>query len=321
MDSASSRMKREGTVELQELLVCPACRGPLGWDREITCGACGRSYPLDDGIPVMLFDRAAAEHDELEHLLAEEYKRRQASFFNREDTAEFETVRPHGAPAIYGWLYAERFRRSVIGLEQMLPGSSVLTVCGGSGMDAEFLARSGARVVNSDISLGAAKRARARAGRFGLPITCIVADVEHLPFRDRSINLVYVHEGLHHLERPTFGLREMARVAAQAVSVSEPAQAAVTRFAIRLGLADEREAAGNRVARFAPEEIARGLRRSGFRLVHSERYAMYIRHQPGPFSRLFGRPCVFRGATVVWLLTNIILGRIGNRLAVVALRV
>jgi ubiquinone/menaquinone biosynthesis C-methylase UbiE len=44
-----------------------------------------------------------------------------------------------------------------------------------------------------------------------------VADAERLPFPDRSIDVVYVHDGLHHLARPEAGLAEMTRVARLAV--------------------------------------------------------------------------------------------------------
>ncbi|MCA1571279.1 MAG: class I SAM-dependent methyltransferase [Chloroflexi bacterium] len=30
----------------------------------------------------------------------------------------------------------------------------------------------------------------------------VVADVEHLPYADRSLDMVYVHDGLHHLSDP-----------------------------------------------------------------------------------------------------------------------
>src|SRR5439155_661416 len=87
----------------------------------------------------------------------------------------------------------------------------------------------------------------------------------------RTVPLVYVHAGLHHLEEPGAGLAEMARVAARAVSVTEPARAAVTALAVRLGLALAREEAGNRVARLLPAEVAAELRARGFRVVHADR--------------------------------------------------
>src|SRR3989304_4067413 len=48
----------------------------------------------------------------------------------------------------------------------------------------------------------------------------------------------------------------MARVARRWVVVTEPAQASITRLAIRFRLALETEEAGNRVARLDPLEVA-----------------------------------------------------------------
>jgi uncharacterized protein YbaR (Trm112 family) len=45
--------------ELLEILACPACKTPVQLeDQFIVCGACGRRYPIRDGIPVMLIDEA-----------------------------------------------------------------------------------------------------------------------------------------------------------------------------------------------------------------------------------------------------------------------
>lgn len=49
-----------------DLLRCPADVGPLsvtahdqdGAESELTCGACGRVYPIRDEIPVLLVDEA-----------------------------------------------------------------------------------------------------------------------------------------------------------------------------------------------------------------------------------------------------------------------
>ena len=78
----------------------------------------------------------------------------------------------------------------------------VITICGGSGIDAEFLARQGASVIATDLSLGAVQRAVERGRRAELPIDAVVADAEHLPFADGSVDVVYVHDGLHHLYDP-----------------------------------------------------------------------------------------------------------------------
>jgi len=49
--------------ELLEILVCPACRGELDYEPDVrlTCRGCGRSYPIRDGIPIMLVDAEGTE--------------------------------------------------------------------------------------------------------------------------------------------------------------------------------------------------------------------------------------------------------------------
>jgi uncharacterized protein YbaR (Trm112 family) len=47
--------------ELLAIMQCPACAGDLSerHDRPaLVCASCGRAYPVDDGIPVMLIDEA-----------------------------------------------------------------------------------------------------------------------------------------------------------------------------------------------------------------------------------------------------------------------
>jgi uncharacterized protein YbaR (Trm112 family) len=48
-------------AELLAIMQCPACTGTLTERPEpptLVCGACGRAYPVRDGIPVMLVDEA-----------------------------------------------------------------------------------------------------------------------------------------------------------------------------------------------------------------------------------------------------------------------
>ncbi|MCX7001359.1 MAG: Trm112 family protein [Candidatus Sumerlaeota bacterium] len=47
--------------ELLEILACPKCKGPLDWDKEndtLICQVCRLRYPIIDGIPELLLDRA-----------------------------------------------------------------------------------------------------------------------------------------------------------------------------------------------------------------------------------------------------------------------
>jgi len=47
---------------LLELICCPDCRGDLEpREADLKCKACGLVYPIEDGIPVLLVDRARKE--------------------------------------------------------------------------------------------------------------------------------------------------------------------------------------------------------------------------------------------------------------------
>jgi glycosyltransferase involved in cell wall biosynthesis/SAM-dependent methyltransferase/uncharacterized protein YbaR (Trm112 family) len=310
-------------------LCCPVCRKELqSGGSSLDCPACGRSYPITDGIPLLVPDLAVTSHDELDHHAghpenaaeSDSHKSAQAEHFDLAVAEQFEITRPHRTPRLYRFLLGEKFQRATAPLGPDLVGATALTVCGGSGMDAEFLARAGAHVVTSDISFGAARRARERARRYGLAITSIVADVEHLPFADHAFDLVFVHDGLHHLERPEAGVDEMARVARRWVSLTEPASSAATRVAIKAGLALEREEAGNVVARLTPATTVAALSANGFRSVAAQRYAMYYRHDPGSVFRVLSRRLIFPIVRFGWRAGNAVIGRFGNKMVVVAER-
>lgn len=291
---------------------CPRCGAALaGTEDELTCFGCAARYPVVSDIPIL----SALSEDDPD----EDYKRRQIEYFDGE-AAEFEIMRPHGQPELYGWLLEEKFRRSIRGIETLVAGASVLTVCGGSGMDAEFLARHGAVVIASDLSLGAAQRAVERGLRLALPIDAVVADAEHLPFADRSIDIVYVHDGLHHLNDPMVGIAEMCRVARHGVAITEPARAAVTAIAVKVGISIEEEEAGNRVERVSAHQIADCLTQHGLHVVGADRYAMYYKHEPGTWMRFFSRPRAVPVAKSAFAAFNRVLGPIGNKLAVRAIR-
>ena len=301
-------VRTNGLEGLGPALRCPACRAPLDWHADLAeCTRCGTQYGIVEDIPVLVSTRVDA------------HKREQAAYSDSVDP-EFEVTRPHGTPRLYRWLLAEKFRRSVSAIEDLLDGARILTVCGGSGMDAEFLARAGGSVVSADISLEAARRTRERARRFGVTISPLVADVERLPLADRSFDIVYVHDGLHHLERPLAGLHEMARVARRAVSINEPARAAATRLAVHLGISYDVEDAGNRVERIDPDELAAALRADGFDVVRLERYAMYYRHEPGAVFRVLSREPFFTATRMSLGGFNRVAGSAGNKSTIQAVR-
>jgi uncharacterized protein YbaR (Trm112 family) len=51
----------------KQWLVCPMCKSVLEWRADaVQCRGCGRVYPVEDGIPVLLRERAtlASERSE-----------------------------------------------------------------------------------------------------------------------------------------------------------------------------------------------------------------------------------------------------------------
>jgi glycosyltransferase involved in cell wall biosynthesis/SAM-dependent methyltransferase/uncharacterized protein YbaR (Trm112 family) len=310
-------------------LACPKCRTRLRFGHDTyECDVCPSSFPVVDGIPVLVGELGATAHDEIEHVHrpggavpdGAAHKAEQAQHFDHDVADQFEIERPHGTSRLYRFLIGEKFHRATAPLGPHLAGATALTVCGGSGMDGEYLSRAGATVVSSDLSLGAATRARMRSERYGLGLKSIVADLEHLPYADRSVDLVAVHDGLHHLDDPYAGVSEMTRVARHWVVITEPARASATRLAIRLGLALDREDAGNRVIRLEPSEVTAYLEARGFTVLRAERYAMYYPHRPGKIFRLLSLPVVYPIVRLGWRAANALLGRFGNKMVIVAER-
>jgi ubiquinone/menaquinone biosynthesis C-methylase UbiE len=296
-------------VPLLEVAVCPSCRAAIDRDAEPwLCTACAALFPLD------------AERVRVLTLNDDDYKRAQAEFFDTAVDSDYEIVRPRGTPRFHAWLLGEKFRRSIGMLSSELSGASVLTICGGSGLDAEFLAAAGARVLCTDISPGAARRASVRSVRFDVGFEVAVADAEALPFPDRSFDFVYVHDGLHHLERPLRGVEEMARVAKRGVCITEPARAVLTRFAVLIGISTNKEEAGNVVERLTELELRRVLAEAGFRAQGASRYLMYYRHKPGLPARALSAKVPAAAARVGFRAVNAVAGRAGNKLTVQAVR-
>jgi len=193
-----------------------------------------------------------------------------------------------------------------------------LVVCCGSGMEAEMVARTGRRVIGLDLSPDAAQRARERARRYGADYALVVGDAENLPFRSGAVDFVFVHDGLHHLPDAYRGVREMLRVARRAVVIAEPADAALTRLAIKLGISGEYEEAGNYVYRLRKDKLIEVFRERAVRQWSFRRNLIYYQPWTFRFYRLFDRPPLFWLFQAAFHVCNLLIGRWGNSLRVVA---
>jgi len=112
------------------------------------------------------------------------------------------------------------FLRSVTELFDLTQADSVLEVGCGEGRLADHLLRSGKRsprrFVASDLSLSQV------APELNPKIEFTEASIYELPFNDSSFDLVVCCEVLEHLERPSAGMAELARVSAHNVIISTP---------------------------------------------------------------------------------------------------
>jgi SAM-dependent methyltransferase len=151
---------------------------------------------------------------------------------------------------------------------------------------ARQLAPQGATVIGLDLAEGTLGQARARVQAEGLPVDCVIGDVEALPFDESAFDLVLANYMLYHVPDLDQALAELRRVVRPGGTLlaatngqdhmSELWQL-VEQALIRLGVSPQ--TAADRIGRgqgagalsFRLENGAQWLRRS-FTDVHLERY-------------------------------------------------
>ena len=106
------------------------------------------------------------------------------------------------------------FYSHIARLSELPAGTSVLDIpCGGGVAFRGLRPEQGLHYVAADLSPVMLRRARAEADRRGLRwIEFIEADVEALPFDDRSFEVCITYTGLHCFPDPPSAIAEMARV-------------------------------------------------------------------------------------------------------------
>ena len=161
-------------------LICPApgCRGALAASPDgsvLHCAACGRDYPLTDGIPRLLGE--AYDHD-----IEARYERDGAAI---EDTA---------TAVGYEFNLQHEIMRNVVAeaLADLPPGSRILDVGCGHGKFTQAMTRAHP-VVGVDLAVAMLQRARAE----GLEV--YQADATALPFDDDQFDAIVCAEMIQHL--------------------------------------------------------------------------------------------------------------------------
>ncbi len=160
--------------EVQDILRCLGCRGPLQQDATgLVCRNCNRLYPLTNGVYRFVDVQEYAGSFGFQWKL---YARTQLDDANSQRSES-------------------AFRRRTGFRPEDLAGKLVLDVGCGMGRFAEVATRWGAHVVGIDLSLAvevAAQNLRDRSA------TILQADVFHLPFAPASFDYIYSIGVLHH---------------------------------------------------------------------------------------------------------------------------
>jgi SAM-dependent methyltransferase/uncharacterized protein YbaR (Trm112 family) len=179
-------------LDFYDLLACPVCNTPLG--PGLTCGPCARTFPVQDGRPILLRDPSLSP-PKVNAVLDAQAAQRQG-------------LRRSGLRGVADWI-REATTASVFAddsvqvpmlvdrLQGTLPGNCIVEIGAGEQYYRRHLERLG-RVIAADIAIYGA--------------TDLVADAHALPFRDGSVDALCVVEVLEHLERPWEFVREAHRV-------------------------------------------------------------------------------------------------------------
>lgn len=165
-------------------LRCPVCRGKLAARTEtLDCTQCGRAFPVNDGIPVLL-DHGSPEVREKVRMLDQ-------------DMAPYRYPLLLGAISVLAlaWIPAER--RRMIGGIGLRPGDTVLDHCTGPGGNLPVIAAAigpSGKLVAMDLSGVVVHQARRFAQRQNIKVDIHQADAASLPYADDSFDAV-IHYG------------------------------------------------------------------------------------------------------------------------------
>jgi SAM-dependent methyltransferase len=185
-------------LDLLDVLVCPACGGPmLARASDLCCATCRRSFPVANGIPELCCERDAS---------AEALRAFYAA-------APFPGYPPRDS---YAALRARAERSEFARLldRAIAPDATVLEVGCGTGQMSLFLASGSRLVVGADLSRASLSLAACAARRFGIErVRFVETDLRHAALRPGAFDVVYCSGVLHHTPDPGASFRAIARLA------------------------------------------------------------------------------------------------------------
>ena len=198
-----------------ELLRCPTCASRLEGEAELRCTGCGRTYPVEGGIPRLLDETAPGVREK--RLEAEGWAAiaRDQGWYEPDD--EVDAVLPYVNRDL-GWddlTWGANEHSFGLLLDVLRPGMRVLEVGAAKCWGAQHVIPRGCEYVGTDI-LADPKIGLGRGAfyeeRLGRPFLRVQADGESLPFAPGSFDVAYCVATLHHALDLGAMVQELARV-------------------------------------------------------------------------------------------------------------
>jgi SAM-dependent methyltransferase len=230
-------------------LRCPVCKGLLSTGTDLRCRTCSRTYPIVDGIPVMLADTAPADGEQNLDVEKDFYESMFAGLRGLED----------GHCIVYG-------HDQIYDFVSELERGTVLEAGCGAGHHGVSLAKRGFEVTSIDLTLNGVRQAKKLAAHEQQDILYVCGDIKQLPFKDKEFDICFCSLVLHHFVSLDNLLRELARVTKRyfvAFEVNAWDPISFVRFNVINPTIGYRNISKNQRALF-PENISATLRRNGF---------------------------------------------------------
>jgi len=177
------------------IIRCPICKGKLDKRQGLNCKKCSVSYPIKNGIPVMIPEMQGREVDQD---LAVEKKFYEEMFSNLKGFED-------GHCIVYG---KDRLYDYVSGIER---GTMLEAGCGGGHHGVTF-AEKGFDVTAVDLSFNAVSASKKLAEHRGVDILYTGGDILRLPFEDNQFDICFCSLILHHFMHLDGIVSELLRV-------------------------------------------------------------------------------------------------------------
>ena len=196
------------------LLRCPTCHGSLAGEGPLVCSACGRSYPVQHGIPRMLDETVPGVAEKAREAEGWAAMAQAQGWYEPDDAVD--AALPYLCRDLgwddRNWKANEHSFDLLLGT--LRPGLRVLELGAAKCWGAPHVIAAGCTYVGTDIladpkiGLGRGVFYEAQAG----PFLRVQADGESLPFADSSFDVTYCVATLHHALDLGRMVREMSRV-------------------------------------------------------------------------------------------------------------